>query len=316
MYLAYWLVLFSTASFANVLGLNVSSAFKYAVTVYILIPILLIPQLILGGVVVKFDDLHPELRSHDKVPLVGEIMTSRWAYEALIVYQFRANAYQKHYFEDNQIRRDADYKTIYYIPTLDAKLVACRLLLDQDLHQELEANLQLLRHEIGKELQKVGTKQFPGYQSLTVEAINVDIITEGQEFLAALKRYYINRRNDADARRAATDVRIKNQLKDPDALVLLTSRYENETIEDMVLNEGVDRIVEEDGRLIQKIYPIFMLPEPGVFNFRSQFLVAYKSFFGAVIPTYGFNVLVIWLMTTILFIMLFYDVLGRLIYRN
>jgi hypothetical protein len=98
--------------------------------------------------------------------------------------------------------------------------------------------------------------------------------------------------------------------------VLLTSRYENETIEDMVLNEGVDRIVEEDGRLIQKIYPIFMLPEPGVFNFRSQFLVAYKSFFGAVIPTYGFNVLVIWLMTTILFIMLFYDVLGRLIYRN
>ena len=35
----YWLILFSTACFANVLGLNISSAFDSAVTIYILIPI-------------------------------------------------------------------------------------------------------------------------------------------------------------------------------------------------------------------------------------------------------------------------------------
>jgi len=314
MFLAYWLVLFSTASFANVLGLNVSSAFKHAVTVYILIPILLIPQLILGGVVVKFDDLHPELRSHDKVPWVGELMTSRWAYEALIVHQFRANAYQKHYFEDDQIRRDSEYKTLYYIPTLDAKLAECRQLSNQD--HVLEANLPLLRYEIGKELQKVGSQYFPGYRNLTVEAINDSTITEAHEFLDALKRYYFNKGKAADARRAVTHERIKQQLKNPEALVVLRSRYQNETIVDMVHNEGVERIVEEDGRLIQKIFPVFLLPEDGIFNFRSQFLVAYKSFFGAVIPTYGFNVLVIWMMTTFLFILLFYDVLGRLILRN
>ncbi|HRG09600.1 MAG TPA: ABC transporter permease, partial [Cyclobacteriaceae bacterium] len=40
---AFWLMLFTVSCFANVLGLNISSAFNSAVTVYVLIPLLLIP---------------------------------------------------------------------------------------------------------------------------------------------------------------------------------------------------------------------------------------------------------------------------------
>ncbi|HEY3429116.1 MAG TPA: ATP-binding cassette domain-containing protein, partial [Cyclobacteriaceae bacterium] len=50
----YWLVLFSCSCFANMLGLNISSAFNSAVTIYILIPLLIIPQLLLSGVVINF----------------------------------------------------------------------------------------------------------------------------------------------------------------------------------------------------------------------------------------------------------------------
>jgi len=46
MFLPYWAILFSCSFFANMLGLNISSAFNSAVTIYILIPILLIPQLL------------------------------------------------------------------------------------------------------------------------------------------------------------------------------------------------------------------------------------------------------------------------------
>ena len=45
MYSDYWFVLFSISCFANILGLNISSAFNSAVTIYILIPFLIIPQL-------------------------------------------------------------------------------------------------------------------------------------------------------------------------------------------------------------------------------------------------------------------------------
>src|SRR5260221_6314863 len=80
MFFAHWAILFTTSCFANLLGLNISSAFNSAVTIYILIPILLIPQLILSGVVVKFDKLNPLIGDTATVPLVGDIIASRWAF--------------------------------------------------------------------------------------------------------------------------------------------------------------------------------------------------------------------------------------------
>src|ERR1700691_1056389 len=88
MWFDYWLVLFSVSCFANLLGLNISASFNSAVTIYILIPFLIIPQLLLSGIVVKFDKLNPVdnygiFSSQTEVPLVGQVMASRWAYEAL-----------------------------------------------------------------------------------------------------------------------------------------------------------------------------------------------------------------------------------------
>ena len=96
MFCDYWIILFSASCFANMLGLNISSAFNSAVTIYISIPFLIIPQLLLAGVVVKFDKLNPILAKQGGVPIVGEMMASRWAFEALAVNQFKANEFHKH----------------------------------------------------------------------------------------------------------------------------------------------------------------------------------------------------------------------------
>ena len=93
MYNAYWLVLFSVALFSNLLGLNISSAFDSVVTIYILIPLLLIPQILLCGVIVKFDDLQSVNSDKDATPIMGDMMVSRWAFEALAVKQFKDNKY-------------------------------------------------------------------------------------------------------------------------------------------------------------------------------------------------------------------------------
>jgi ABC-type multidrug transport system ATPase subunit len=95
MFFQHWFILFTTACFANLLGLNISSAFNSAVTIYILIPLLLIPQLILSGVVVKFDKLNPRIGNPATVPLVGDLMASRWAFEAAMVTQFKDNDFEK-----------------------------------------------------------------------------------------------------------------------------------------------------------------------------------------------------------------------------
>ncbi len=48
----HWLILFSTACFGNLLGLNISAGMRTAISIYILIPLLLVPQLLLGGAMI------------------------------------------------------------------------------------------------------------------------------------------------------------------------------------------------------------------------------------------------------------------------
>ncbi|MBK9194430.1 MAG: ABC transporter permease [Flavobacteriales bacterium] len=55
MTLVHWAVLFSASCFANMLGLNVSASFNSAKVIYILIPVLIIPQLLFSG-------MHREVR--------------------------------------------------------------------------------------------------------------------------------------------------------------------------------------------------------------------------------------------------------------
>ncbi len=72
----YWLVLFSCWAGANMLGLVISDSFKAVVTIYILIPFLVIPQIILSGVMVKFEKLNPNISSPVSIPIYGEFITA------------------------------------------------------------------------------------------------------------------------------------------------------------------------------------------------------------------------------------------------
>src|SRR6187549_1286406 len=109
MLIPFWLVLFSTSCFASVLGLNISSAFNSAVTVYVMIPLLLIPQMILSGLLFSFDKLNSVIRTKGKVPVLADMMASRWAYEALVVDQFVSNKYEKPFYTYEKIESQADF---------------------------------------------------------------------------------------------------------------------------------------------------------------------------------------------------------------
>ncbi|HPF94239.1 MAG TPA: ATP-binding cassette domain-containing protein, partial [Tenuifilaceae bacterium] len=99
----YWLILFSTTCFANMLGLNISAGLNSVVAIYITIPFILVPQILLSGTVVQFDNLHPAITRRVYVPAVGDIMVSRWAYEALAVEQFKKNPFNAHFFNHEQV---------------------------------------------------------------------------------------------------------------------------------------------------------------------------------------------------------------------
>ena len=95
MFINYWLALFTTAFCANMLGLNISASFNSAITIYIVIPLLIIPMMVLSGAMFPFDKLNRKIGNVEKVPLIAELMPTRWTYEALIVTQFKDNQYSK-----------------------------------------------------------------------------------------------------------------------------------------------------------------------------------------------------------------------------
>src|SRR6185369_10292044 len=198
----YWLILFSCACFANMLGLNISSAFDSAVTIYVLIPILSIPQLLLSGVVINFDKFNPRVGTPNGIPFLGEMMASRWAFEAYMVTQFKDNMLERNFYDLDQKRAMAEYKRLYYLPELESKL-SYIINHREGWNKESEGNkvkpaLDLLRNELLFESERVG-KNFPELNQLEVGKFDSTVYQKTDEFLATLKRFYNIRSRNAMA---------------------------------------------------------------------------------------------------------------------
>ena len=99
-------------------------------------------------------------------------------------------------------------------------------------------------------------------------------------------------------------------------LSMMKDRYYNESLADLVRNISVrDRVIEFKGRLLQIIDPVFNEPKnpKNLLDYRTHFFSPKKYFFGVYFDTYGFNISVIWFMTLVLYIALYFEWLKKLI---
>jgi ABC-type multidrug transport system ATPase subunit len=314
MYADYWLVLFSTACFANLLGLNISSSFNSAVTIYILIPILIIPQILLSGIIVKFEKLNPTLSTHSTVPVFGEVMASRWAFEAIAVRQFKSNQYEKYFFEDDRKMSKATYKKDFLIPELIKKTDYCIFALTQKEKQPLmPSELKLLSNELTKEQRESGLPGFAGLGALNPVSFNAVVGDELKKFLNDRKDYYIRLYNAANAHREEVIAGLQQLPGGLQALLDRKDNYENESLNILLKNTAEKKQMEEsDEQLVQRFQPVFMEGEKGSF-IRAPFFASRKNVFGSLWETYYVNVLVIWFMTLVLSVTLYFDVLKKLL---
>ncbi len=59
------------------------------------------------------------------MPVIGDIMTTRWAYEAICVEQFKNNTFEKPFFKyDMEISQSSWYAS-FLIPMLKVKVEEC-----------------------------------------------------------------------------------------------------------------------------------------------------------------------------------------------
>jgi hypothetical protein len=314
MYFAYWLALFSTAVFANMLGLNISAAFNSAVTIYIIIPLLMIPMMVLSGAMFSFDKLNRTIGSVNKVPLVAEFMVTRWSYEALMVNQFKNNRFERYFYEIQKEESMADFRQVYLIPELEKRLAACMNELTTNYTPPYVVNavndLKVLRTEVRKELALNPQATFD-VSSLTPDKFDIHIAVALDDFIVAMNDRYSQMFEIANRKKErligimlGQDARTYSQFKDD---------YQNEYLSD-ILRKALEKnkILEYNHELVQQVDPIYKDPNTiGLLNVRTHFFAPQKYFAGRFFDTYWFNISVIWLYALLLYISLYYDFLKK-----
>jgi ABC-type multidrug transport system ATPase subunit len=328
MFLHYWIALFTTAFCANMLGLNISASFNSAITIYIVIPLLIIPMMVLSGAMFPFDKLNRKIGNVDKVPLIAEIMPTRWTYEALMVSQFKDNKYsQVVYDEDNETYfilqkkiSEADFNKVYRIPELRKALEISRseyrnnprnignqqeLLLKKQ--SRAFSRLELLSNELLSFSQIYGIYPFKYSKYLTPYEFNLVIADSVSVYLNKMDDMFSKLSNSASDRRDrfynAND-KILNQLRND---------YYNFKLEEIVTKYYErKKILLYKNALVQNTDPIYLDPtRRGIFGYRTHFYAPSKYFLGIKTDTFFFNITLVLLSTIILYLALYYELLAR-----
>ncbi len=316
MYFEFWLALFSVSAFANILGLILSASFNSIVTIYILIPLVMIPQMVLGGAMFTFDKLNRDISSADKVPFIAEFMPSRWIYEGLIVDQYKNNKFKKLFFDVEQEESKTDFKIVHYFPEIEEILDDCVRYLNknkpEEESKEYELNLELLKREFGRENKRVETIQFNNLSKFNKEEFNGEVASEALAHLNKLNDYYTARF-------------VKATTKKEKRINRAVAKYGKEKfngVKDKNLNERIsdivrkvfekNKILRQGDKLIQNVDPIYLKPEPEhLFAFRTHFFAPQKHFGGKFYETLWFNICMVWIFTVMMYVILYFDLLRK-----
>ena len=312
MTLSYWLILFSAACFANMLGLAISSAFNSVVTIYILVPFVLVPQLLLGGVVVKFDELHDSVTDKVHVPLAGDLMASRWAFEALAVEQFKNNRFNRNFFEYEQQNSDASFKASFLIPRLLGKAELAERNLSTGINTESTTrDLAILKNEI-EYLQGVsGLMPFEYIESINPVDYSGHVAEETIGYLIYHRLHYSQVAREAASERDMIYGLMEEEMGSS-ALYSLREEFHNKALSDIVLNRHeINVLYETDDRLVQKKDPVYLLPESNIG--RAHFYAPVKKFNNVYVDTIWFNISALWLMNLIVYLSILVNAPRRIV---
>ncbi|UTW66815.1 ATP-binding cassette domain-containing protein [bacterium SCSIO 12643] len=311
MYWRYWLVMFSTSFFANMVGLNISNSFNSAVAIYILIPFMIIPQLIFSGVIVSFDRLNPAVSSRKVVPVIGEAMASRWAYEALMVTQFKDNPLEKQLYPVDKKLSQINYLKTYWISELESQLQFIRYNLKNPKSEEkINRFGKIIQNEVARKHPGIEFPQFVFKSDFTIPNIDQKRVKKIEYYLQEYKKYLNKEFTNQSKERDKLIYQIEKNSDENNYFNLLKERYFNETLTDLVrLNNKFNKVIVIDDALVPIVDPVFR----DAAGIRSHFYAANKKLGSQTIDTFWFNVGVLWCMSILMMVTLYYDLFKKLV---
>src|SRR5690606_17103722 len=205
----------------------------------------------------------------------------------------------------------------YLIKELDAKrkFVAANVPVENDsVARIIEKDLHIIRRTLADEpYYRKGLDGLDLNSSWTAKDFTPALNQQLEAYFAGYEEFYQMAFNKATAFREKKMYDDENREADPIDLNAYKNAYFNESLADLVKNIKVkERIIEHNGELIQQINPVYVDPRPsGVLDYRAHFFAPTKNFFGTLIDTFVFNLIVIWGMTLVLYGTLYFELLRK-----
>ena len=298
----WWLILFVTAFLANLTGLLLSQCLSSVVAIYISIPLLLIPQILLCGLVVSFTDLTPKSTTGN-VPLIGDFIPSRWSYEALAVTSFTDNLYEEQFFENDKEKYETQFYNVGFLNELQSQLETMKS--EKERGQEVKPeHLEVIRENLHRVTDYCGMDPYQGdygYASLKSYMAEAERILSKRSNQIALK---------GDAKVAAF---IREYGKE--TLLELKRNHFNTKLEDCVIGADQRHMVEVvDRQLVPRTGLVYLTPLSR--NGKAPFYSSVKMLGSWPVKTLWFNMAVLLLMCVIATVLLLTDFPGRLVRKN
>ncbi len=267
MFPGWWGILWLTAFVANLMGLILSQTLSSIVAIYITIPLLLIPQILLCGLVVRFDELNLPGPEKNVVPIIGDMIPSRWAFEALVVSQYTDNDFNRAFFAVEREKYLAQYYRNIHVAEL-------RNQVDRFENEQDSTLLPLIHNEL----------------AILSHAARMIPPPPGES-----PRRFLEKADQALAERAHNYTAYLEQLRKEqlDSLGaggfnMLKRTHHNAAIEELVTNAGNTRLFRQSGsRILPLIGTVFFAPDNRWG--RAAFYSYEKNVAGNLIPTYFFN---------------------------
>jgi len=232
-------------------------------------------------------------------------MVSRWAYEAIMVAQFSSNKYEKNIYDYEQLLSDYNYRTSYLYPYLLD-------LLNDQLSDNKDESLKC-SDTVYNTLVFEATK--PIAQSALVFDVKNHSIEQSMLFIEGLTEIYQTKQNELSRKKDGKIIEI-NRFLGENALMNLKRSYQNNNVADVVQNSlSKKKFFVENSMVYQNYDHIFLRDHlNSEYKVDGSFMyVPVKSFFGNKISTFWYNILVIWFFNFILFILLYFDGLKKLL---
>lgn len=303
--LVWWLILFVSAFLANLTGLLLSQCLSSVVAIYITIPLLLIPQILLCGLVVDFSDLDGKSTTGN-VPAIGNVIPSRWAYEAMAVTTFTDNEYEAHFYAMNQEKYENQFYRMSFLWELQSQL---ETLEDERVKgKEMQPkHLDVIRKELPTVTAYAGVEPYSG--SLLDADYGAEMYASLKQYLADVEKLLQKRSNQLTLKADKVLTRMRDEMGG-DAFRQMREGHINRKLEDVLMNYAAgDTHVVVGGHIVPRMGFVYLTPRSR--NGMAPFYSPVKCVGNTRIATLWFNMGVLSLMALILLVMLYTNYPGR-----